>query len=184
MQLRARQFPDFRSAIAAVADGRDRNLLRNFNFMNEGQPPSVGKLAHDLGFVVEFENLPNSISGYLEQDPFAEKGFRIVVNASHPVTRQRWTTLHEIAHYYLHPRYRDVFSDNAHRASVGSLDHFYASDAELVEEREANSWVEAIVFEQRALKAALSIHGRDYVAVSKKFGVSTKTLEIAISRRM
>jgi Zn-dependent peptidase ImmA (M78 family) len=150
--------------------------------MNDGQPPSVGKLAMDLGFLVEFADLPNGVSGYLEQEPFAEKGWKIVVNANHPVTRQRWTALHEIAHYYLHPRYTETVGFRANRAQLGGLDHFYESDDELQEEREANEWVDAIVFEQNALRAARSLHGNDLKAIARIFGVSIETLKIALRR--
>ena len=150
--------------------------------MNDGQPPSVGALANALGFEVEFANLPNGISGYLADEPFAPNGKKIVVNANHPVTRQRWTTLHEIAHYYLHPRYTDPFAPETHRAGVASADHFYATDEELLEEREANEWVEAVVFEQSALKAAVSMHGDDMRAIARNFGVSIETLKIRLNK--
>ncbi|MDJ1008750.1 MAG: ImmA/IrrE family metallo-endopeptidase [Paracoccaceae bacterium] len=150
--------------------------------MNDGQPPSVGSLASALGFEVEFTDLPNGISGYLTDEPFAPKGKKIVINANHRRTRQRWTALHEIAHYYLHPRYTDPLEPEAHRAGVTSVDHFYATDEELIEEREANEWVEAIVFEQSALQAAVSMHGDDLQAIAWKFGVSVEALKIRLRK--
>lgn len=177
-----RRFTTFRSALEPVTDGKDRHALRNFNFMNDGQPPSVRALAEELGFNVEVRSMPRTVSGYLEADITARKGFRVAVNKWHNVVRRRFTVLHEIAHFYLHPQYSDPLAPTAHRADVGGLEHFYLEE-DLIEEREANLWVEAIVFEQEALKAALTLHGNDHHAVARKFGVSRETLSIALARR-
>jgi hypothetical protein len=177
-----KRFPTFNSALEPVASGKDRHLLRNFNFMNDGQPPSVLTLAENLGFVVELRSLPRSVSGYLEADVTAKKGFRVVINKWHNVVRRRFTVLHEIAHFYLHPQYSDPLAPTAYRAETGSIEHFYL-DEDLAEEREANSWVEAIVFEQEALNAAKAIHGDDHRSIARKFGVSREALRIVLIRR-
>ncbi len=174
---------EFNEALEVVPEGSDRHELRNFNFMNNGQPPSVKELAQRLGFEVELRSLPRGVSGFLESDAFGTKGFRIVINEDHSVVRRRWTVLHEIAHYYLHPEHTDPLAPEAFRADVAGVGHFYLSE-ELIEEREANEWVEAIVFEQSALKAAISMHGRNYTSISKIFGVSEQTLKIAIRNKI
>src|SRR6056297_1600844 len=164
----------FDDALASVFSGRDRHLLRDFNFMNGGRPPSVRKLAEDLGFEIEERSLPRSVSGFLEPAMTADKGFRIVVNKWQSVVRRRWTVLHEIAHYYLHPQHTELFAREAHRADVAGIGHFYLED-ELEEEREADHWVEAIVFDQKALETSVARYGSDLEAIAKVFGVSTRT---------
>lgn len=178
----ARKFRNFRDALAVVPEGEDRHLLREFNFMNTGQPPSVKMLAESLGFIVDLRALPTGVSGFLEADIVSEKGFRIVVNERHSVTRRRWTVLHEIAHYYLHPDHHELLAGDAFRADADGVEHFYTTE-ELTEEREANAWVEALVFEANALKSMRSLFKDNYAEIAKRFGVSEAALRIALKRR-
>ncbi|MDK3072489.1 ImmA/IrrE family metallo-endopeptidase [Sedimentitalea sp. JM2-8] len=181
--MKRRRFPNIGSALKFVPSGSDVHALRSFNFMNDGQPPSVKELAEKLGFFVHSKKLPNGIAGYLETEPFADKGFQIVVNERNSVTRRRWTVLHEIAHYYLHPRFSDVLAQDAYRADIRGSAHFYSTPDEILEEREANEWVEAIVFDQNALEAAVVFYQRNLGRLARHFGVSEKTLEIVLNRR-
>ena len=175
-----RRFRSFSDALNVVEKGAHRDALRNFNFMNTGRPPSVGELAEKLGFDVRFRKLPKSVSARLEPDSFSENGFVIEINEDHPRTRQRFSALHEIAHFYLHDVFDDPFSVK-HRASLDSFEHFY-SNAEEEEEREANSWVEAIVFGQNALVAAASMHVGRVDEIAKQFGLSEQAVRIAMKR--
>jgi Zn-dependent peptidase ImmA (M78 family) len=63
-------------------------------------PVDVYALADDLGLKIFFENLSASkVSGKLVRD---NDNFHIVVNNADPVSRQRFTIAHEIAHFVLH----------------------------------------------------------------------------------
>jgi len=177
--MKKRNFRSFDDAISEVPSGKDRHLLRNFNFMNDGQPPAVGKLLDALGFSYSFEDLPDWQSGYLEPDGLCPKGWRIVINKNHSRLRQRFTALHEVAHYYLHRKDDDFLALPTDRAGFGKL-YF---DDEVVEEREANQWVEAIVFEQNALDAARKMIGNDPAKLSKLFGLSVEVVKIALKSR-
>lgn len=181
--MEQRKYRDLNDVFETVLDGRDRMAIRNFNFMNKRQPASVGQLAYDLGFEVRHEILPNAVSGFLQPDTWSEKGFEIVVNAKHPKVRQRFTALHEMAHYFLHSPRREFLEEPLHRAnsSVG-FEKVYTG-LELIQEAEANSWADAVVFGDRALEAASSMLARDIEQLSRHFGFSQQVILKALAVR-
>jgi Zn-dependent peptidase ImmA (M78 family) len=61
----------------------------------------VVQLAKSLGLEVYPEELADKESGYLKFDS-SDNGCYIVVNKSHPTTRQRFTIAHEVGHYLKH----------------------------------------------------------------------------------
>lgn len=156
-----------------------RHLLRNFNWgmCGRGSPPSVKALAEQMGFDVVLSDLPRNIRGRLTTDPFAVNGYAIEVNRRDDVTVRRWTVLHEMMHFLLH-KPDDPFAFDMHRAGGG---HFYDQD-QMRQERDANASVEGLVFGDGALKAAISLHGENKERLCRHFGVSEKTLEIALSK--
>ena len=180
--MKSTRISSLKDALALVKPARDRHALRMFNVQNSGQPPSVAKLARELGFEVCEQNLPFEISGRLEplNDPFGDRKARIVVNVRHSNARKRFTVLHEMAHFYLHPRHTDPlsFDDGAYRSSEGLRYH----DTELAEEREANEWVDQIIFGGGALRGSMSLAISDRQRAFS-FGVSLRTLEIAKQKR-
>jgi len=166
-----------------IPNARDRHLLRQFNLALGSSMiaiPSVRELASLLGFAVDMRQLPKGVSGYLTPDTFAEKGYAIVVNRSMSVVRQRWTVLHEMGHYYLHvlTKPHDPFAPQKNRESRGYL--YFQS--ELLEEREANGFADALCFGDGALTATLSGDDTDVENIARKFGVSLSTIQRAISK--
>jgi Zn-dependent peptidase ImmA (M78 family) len=139
--------------------------------------PSVKVLAEELGFDVSLELLPSGVRGRLERDPFAQNGYRIVVNSADDVIVRRWTVLHELVHYFLHRR-DDPFAAALHRAGSG---YFYDED-ELKEEREANEFTEALVFGDGRLEAAVGLWGSDTERLSRYLGVSEAAVKIALKK--
>jgi Zn-dependent peptidase ImmA (M78 family) len=162
-----------------TADGNIRHLLRNFNFGigGRGEIPSAKALAEEMGFEVYLTELPANIRGRLTPDPFSQNGYKIEVNKNDDVVTRRWTVLHEIMHFLLH-RNDDPFAPTLNRAGRG---HFYDAH-QRQEEREANEAVEAVVFGDGALNAAVSLYGRDESLLAKRFGVSGRTLRIALAK--
>ena len=69
-------------------------------------PVDIYRMADALGIEVQERELPQSISGKIEDDYF--DGYVITVNSKHGGTRKRFTVAHEIAHYVLH---RDLIGD-------------------------------------------------------------------------
>ena len=161
-------------------DGKVRNAFRSFNLAPKagGQVPSVKALAETLGFAVERVDLPSGMAGRLTPDPFSFNGYRIEVNANDSVLRQRFTVVHEIVHYFVHPNHADPFAPDKLR---DDKDHLYLSE-EQREESEANRFAAAIFFDEGALAAARSLHGDDLTKLSRHFGVSEKVVEIALKQ--
>lgn len=80
-------------------------------------------------------------------------------------------------HFLLH-KTDDPFAFDMHRAGG---EYFY--DQEQVEqERDANASVEGLVFGDGKLRAAISLYGEDKERLCRHFGVSEKTLDIALSK--
>lgn len=160
-------------------DGHIRHELRSFNLgmMGASRLPSVLELARRLGFDVVLTKMRKGQRGRLVQDAFAASGYRIEVNEADDTVTRRWTVLHELIHALVHTRH-DPFAADQYRAGPS---HFYMED-EQEEEREANSFVEALVFGDGALAAGVSLYGRDTKKLAHHFGVSTKTIEIALQK--
>ena len=151
--------------------------------MNDQQPASVGRLLYDLGFEVRHEKLPNGVSGYLQADTWSEKGFEIVVNSLQSKLRQRFSALHELAHYYLHNPEQDLLAVPKHRAAMfEGFANVYSND-ELAEELEANEWSDALIFGDKALEAAIGMFGKDVTQLMKRFGFSEQVVRKAMKRR-
>jgi Zn-dependent peptidase ImmA (M78 family) len=148
-------------------DGVARHEFRNFNLgMSSG--------AARLGFDVYLVDLPKSVRGRLVQDSFSENGHRIDVNKDDDVETRRWSVLHEVMHFFLHPRH-DLLASPQFRAG---RTHFYDADEER-QEREANAGVEALIFGDGALNAAIALHGDNEPLLARRFGVSLQTLRQA-----
>jgi Zn-dependent peptidase ImmA (M78 family) len=161
------------------ADGKVRQELRSFNMqmMGVNSPPSVVALANRLGVQVVLRDLPRSQRGRLVRDPFEDCGFVIEVNSSDDVRTRRWTVLHELMHWLLHRR-KDMLAAPQFRAGAS---HFYDA-SEATEEKECNEFVEALIFGDGALRAGVSLMGRDVSVLSKHFGVSDRALQIALAK--
>ena len=63
-------------------------------------------LAKKLGLNVYSIDMPDNHSGDIKKDPKTGQIY-IEVNRNHPITRQRFTVAHEIAHYVKHPQILD-----------------------------------------------------------------------------
>ena len=173
----------FRQLLATVPP-TDRHALRQFNFQNGNErPPSVRELALTLGFEVEEQNLPSSVSGFIEEDTWAEKGWKIVVNAAHGNLRKRFTVLHEMAHYYLGHTKELEFKPASYRATGNSFDKVY-DRSDMLQEREANAWAEAVIFGQNALEGAVGLYGQNIELLMRHFGVSETVLKKAMRHRL
>ncbi len=168
----------FRKIMRKVPDGSARHLLRSFNlkFGSERRSSSVKELAEKLGFAVELVKLPVGMAGRLVQDTFSENGYCIEVNVRDSVKRRRFTVLHEMAHYFLHTVKNEPLAPEKLRDRG---DHFYSAK-EQQEEREADEFAAALLFDDGVLTAAYSLFGGDIEKLSNQFGVSTHVVKIGI----
>ena len=67
----------------------------------DSPPVPIETIAKQLGIQVQFELLPNKLSGLLYREDKKVKPI-IGVNRLHPEVRQRFTIAHEIGHFILH----------------------------------------------------------------------------------
>lgn len=88
-----------------------------------------------------------------------------------------------MAHFYLHRSEVDFLVKPKHRASFDGLENVYSAD-EIIEELEANLWLETVVFGDQALEGALGLWGRDLKRLSLHFGFSEIVVQKAIARRI
>jgi len=165
--------------LGMMPNGSSIHVVRSFNHMTKvrRRALSVRYLAQALGFSVVRKKLPRGIAGRLVQDPFSDNGFCIEVNEREHILRQRFTVLHEIGHYFLHIDHKEIFEPVRLRGPNGS--HFYLED-EVKEEREANEFAEAILFDDGALEAANAFFKGDVKEMSKYFGVSESVIKIGM----
>jgi Zn-dependent peptidase ImmA (M78 family) len=94
-------------------------------------------LAKKLGLNVYSIDLPDDLSGDIKKNPETGDIF-IEVNRNHPITRQRFTVAHEIAHFVKHPK---------ELAKKGQLDrsNTFKDDNEIELENEADREAAAIL---------------------------------------
>ncbi|HEY5667842.1 MAG TPA: ImmA/IrrE family metallo-endopeptidase [Candidatus Saccharimonadales bacterium] len=103
----------------------------------------VVDLAQRLGIPVYAVDLPTNCSGDIKRE--ADGTILIEVNSNHPVTRQRFTIAHEVAHYVKHPQIL---------ARKGQLDRsdVYKNMAEITIEQEADKEAAAILMPEYLVK--------------------------------
>ena len=159
--------------------GEIRYAFREFNLAPkvDGKARSVKALAMKLGFDVIRVPLPRGMAGRLVRDAFAENGFRIEINEKHSVESQRWSVLHELAHFFLHVDKSDPFTFDMHLDR--SSDRFYFNTAR---ETQANEFAAVLLFGDGALESAKSLYGGDVTKLSRHFGVSVKSIEFALKQ--
>lgn len=161
------------------ANGDLRDTLRKFNLAPnvDGKAKSVKELAEYLGFAVERRKLPAGMAGRLVQDPFSDNGYCIEVNEGHSVESQRWSVLHEMGHFFLHANHHDPLADPLYLDRSG-----YAFYVDTRQEAEANEFAAVLLFGDGALAAAVGLYGNNLKKLSRHFGVSGKTIRVAMKQ--
>lgn len=139
-------------------------------------PVDVLGIARDLGIAVfQSEELggPN-LSGKLFRDTKhgGRSGWSIIVKASDPLVRQRFTIAHEIAHFVLH---KDKI-----RNGVLTDDEFYRSGLSSLEETQANRMAADILMPWHLIDT-LTKAGITYIPeLARKLVVSQVALKIRL----
>jgi hypothetical protein len=139
-------------------------------------PVDVTGLAEALGLRVwEDDSLPRGVAGKLFQDPFngGPEGFSIVVRASDPYVRRRFTVAHEIAHFVLH------------RNMIGSSltdDALYRSGLPNTLEAEANQLAADILMPASLLASFIDRFGAKPSILAPIFKVSEDAMRIKLGR--
>ena len=115
-------------------------LIRRFKL---SAPVDVEGLAAALGIKVSYANLHPETSGMIERT--RGDNFRIVVNANHPKTRQRFTIAHELGHYMLHRHLigEGIEDNKAYRSSYDGM--YRNRDIGPTQETEANKFAVGVL---------------------------------------
>jgi len=82
-----------------------------------------------------------------------------------------------MGHFFLHTDYEDPIADPQYLDRSG-----YAFYVDTHQEKEANEFAAVLLFGDAALAAAVSLHGRNTSKLAKHFGVSEKTIRIAMTQ--
>lgn len=153
-------------------------------------PIDVDKVAESLGARIHRDALENQLSGLL-----IIKGHErhVLVNAAHPIARQRFTIGHELGHLILHERAGDqVFIDAQMRVyrrdDVPGSVRYTSPDSQTTpqQEREANLFASALLMPLPMLKeAARTLDLADEVGVAElanRFRVSEQAMSIRLQQ--
>ena len=153
-----------------------KEILEIVNHFRKSIPVDVEGLAWALGVLVERTFLPDNVSGLIQN--LGDDRFKIIVNAKHPETRQRFTLAHELAHFVLH-RFmigEENVDDCAYR-STGSLKSNRIGPRE---ETEANRFAANLLMPGEAI-AALKANGvATPIGIAKRLKVSEGAMKIRL----
>lgn len=140
-------------------------------------PVDVDGLCADLGLRVNQAWLDDDISGELVR--VSPDKFEINVNASHPTTRQRFTTAHELGHFIYH---RDLIGDGldddrAYRST--SKGRYHNTRIGRPQETQANQFAANLLMPWGLIEA-LRADGLSRKQIAKKLAVSEQALAIRL----
>ena len=156
------------------------NVSEQLSIINrymESAPVDVIGMADAIGVACHSAYLEDDISGMLER--VSEGVYKCTYNASHPMTRQRFTVAHEIGHYMLHRKLLgDGVDDNrAYRSTDAGKYHNTAIGPK--QETEANRFAAAVLMPTNLVKQKIAedcdISDND---LSRVFKVSMQAMTI------
>lgn len=140
-------------------------------------PMKLGALAKDLGIIVKKSTLAPNISGEIKD---SDGIVTIKVNRHDPLTRQRYTLAHEIAHFFLHKHLLENGIED---------DVLYRSTQSNEIESEANRLAAEILMPLELVKTLLHKYSIDgvnkekiYEKVAEELNVSTTALLIRLEK--
>jgi len=138
-------------------------------------PVDVVAIASDLGINVwETTSFPDSISGKIFRDPLngGSSGFSIVVNATHSLSRKRFTIAHEIGHFVLHRK----------RLDSGELidDAMYRSGVTAREETDANRFAADLLMPFSLIRSLMAAGINSPEQLAAKLQVSLPAIRIRL----
>jgi Zn-dependent peptidase ImmA (M78 family) len=138
-------------------------------------PVPIDQIIRDIGLPLSFEPMADNISGYIERQ---NGGYRIVVNANHATTRQRFTAAHELGHYIYH---RDLLGEGVGDNRAYRTDGTDRPNPNIrpIHERQANSFAANVLMPRHRLT---DVTGEATAALAARFGVSQEAMRIRLGR--
>lgn len=125
-----------------TAENLTKDQLAKLRSLQTDVPVHVVPIAKSFGLEVykNFE-FPDTLSGLIKRED--DDSFSCHINGNHPITRQRFTIAHELAHYLLHQE---------HIGNGLTDDYLYRSGLSNKMEREANRLAADILMPRHLLK--------------------------------
>ncbi len=141
----------------------------------DSTPVPIEQIIREVGLPLCYEALDDNISGYIERN---NGTYRIVVNAGHAPTRQRFTAAHELGHYVYH---RDLLGDGVgdNRAYRTEGTNRPNLNIRAIHERQANSFAANVLMPRHRLSDVAS---EDTASLAAKFKVSPQAMGIRLGR--
>jgi Zn-dependent peptidase ImmA (M78 family) len=143
----------------------------------DSTPVPIDTIIHEIGLPLSREAMEDQISGYIER---VNGTYRIVVNANHAPTRQRFTAAHELGHYIFH---RDLLGDGVGDNRAYRTDGTNRPNANIrpIHERQANSFAANVLMPRHRL---IDVGNESTAALAARFGVSVQAMAIRLGRQI
>jgi hypothetical protein len=140
-------------------------------------PVPVFQILQELGLGPERRPLDNHVSGWIERRDNGQYG--VVINSTHPMTRQRFTAAHELGHFIYHRSLlgAGVGDNRAYRTEGTPLPN---SAIRPVHERQANSFAANLLMSRAAIEALRAEGVTSPAALAERLGVSQDAMRIRL----
>lgn len=141
----------------------------------DSTPVPIDEIIRDIGLPLSHEPMADNISGYIER---RDGSYRIVVNANHAKTRQRFTAAHELGHYIYH---RDLLGEGVGDNRAYRTEGTDRPNANIrpIHERQANSFAANVLMPRHRLTA---VADESTATLASRFGVSQEAMRIRLGR--
>ena len=137
------------------------------------EPVAIVALCRQFGVpAIKMHDLPKGVSGCIRRN-LKDDSYEIFYNGNEPMTRQRFTVAHELAHYLLHKKeLADEHSENIMLRGSGLSNR---------QETEANELAADILMPSEAVDHYTSTRkGFSLSDMAKDFGVSAQAMSIRL----
>lgn len=142
----------------------------------DSTPVPIDTIIREIGLPLSHEAMADNISGYIERQ---NGSYRIVVNANHASTRQRFTAAHELGHYIYH---RDLLGEGVGDNRAYRTEGTDRPNANIrpIHERQANSFAANVLMPRHRLT---DVAEETTAALAARFGVSKEAMRIRLGRQ-
>ena len=150
-------------------------------------PVPVDRIAKAEDIEISLQDAEDDISGFIVRDP-EHKRVVIGINSKHHPNRRRFTTAHELGHYFLHPG-EDVHVDKTRHALRINLRDKESSTGTRDTEKEANLFAAELLMPSSFLQSDLErmpgldllTNDRALAKLARKYKVSTEALTFRLA---
>lgn len=143
-------------------------------------PVPVDTIAFELGAPVLRVNFPDNISGAIRKEG---KGYQILVNRNHALTRQRFTVAHEIGHFIYHRELLGAGTGDT-RAYRAENTPFPNPNITPLQERQANTFAANLLMPNHLIAElkAKGVETPEALAAALQVSVEAMRIKLGIGR--